>query len=285
MNLRSIIAKAVPSSVKSRMDRDKVVTFLKEHDEAKALHPHTDTFMLCGMSNKIEKKILSGDYDRINTALVKTLVHEGHVCLDVGANIGAYSVALSKRCSPGGAVHAFEPVNHIRHKLNLNLAVNGARNVTVNNFGLAEKDAELEMHQVKEGVFRAGTSSFVKNPTIHAMGDDKFVIEVAQVRTMDGYVASAGLEKIDFIKIDVEGFELNVLLGGAESIRRMRPSIIMEFDHDRHGESSAEFTKFFAEMRYEVFQVRSIGKNLIVEPFDFSFQPKERNLLCLPMGH
>ncbi|HEV7416276.1 MAG TPA: FkbM family methyltransferase, partial [Tianweitania sediminis] len=143
---------------------------------------------------------------------------------------------------------------------------------------------ELEMHQVKEGVFRAGTSSFVKNPTIQSMGDEQFDVETAKVRTLDGFVSAAGLQKIDFIKIDVEGFEMNVLRGGREAIQRFRPSIIMEFDYDRHGEQSGEFAQFFADNRYEVLHCRSIGQHLVTSPFDFSFQPKERNLLCLPLG-
>ncbi|TVR84875.1 MAG: FkbM family methyltransferase, partial [Rhodospirillales bacterium] len=206
------------------------------------------------------------------------------LCFDVGANIGAYSVQLSKRCSPGGTVHSFEPVYHIRQKLHLNLAVNGARNVTVNDFALGDQDALLEMHQVKEGVFRAGTSSFVKNATIQAMGNDKFVVDVAKTRTLDGYVAEMGFQRIDFIKIDVEGFEFNVLRGGIKSIRQFRPAIILEFEFDRHGDLSNKFVEFFAGLNYGVFHCWSIGRNLVVEPFDFSFQPKERNVLCLPAG-
>lgn len=279
-----MLVKLIPAAIRCKIFRKRMLRFLRSNPDAGALCCSAGAVILCGMKNKIEKNILYEKYDHVNFVLIDKLVQQGHVCFDVGANIGAYSVALSKRCSPTGTVHSFEPVNHIRRKLHLNLAVNGARNVTVNDFGLGDQDAQLAMHQVKEGVFRAGTSSFVKNPTIQKMGDDKFVIDVAKIRTLDGYTAEMGLQRMDFIKIDVEGFEVNVLRGGIESIRQYRPAIILEFDFQRHGDCSRDFVEFFSLLNYDVFHLRSIGRNLVVEPFEFSFQPEERNLLCLPAG-
>jgi FkbM family methyltransferase len=62
-----------------------------------------------------------------------------------------------------GAVHAFEPVRHICHKLKSNVAINGGRNVIVNDFALGAEPDELKMFQVKEGVFRGGTTTVLCN--------------------------------------------------------------------------------------------------------------------------
>jgi FkbM family methyltransferase len=282
MKLNSLIGYLVPQSLKAARHRRRLRDYLEGHARASAICAHEGAVFFANPRNKIEKMLLRGDYDRVNNALIRNFVHPGNVCFDVGANIGVYSAVLARAVGPEGHVHAFEPVPHIRQKLQRNLGLNGFDWVTVNDVGLGDTNAELPMHQVKEGTFRAGTSSFVRNTTIQEMGDELFQVRPAQIITMDDYVQRNNIKRLNFIKIDVEGFELNVLLGGKETLSNLKPKIIMEFDMDRHGDKSSAFKDLFADLRYDVYECIPFGREIVLEPFGFAAQPRERNLLCLP---
>lgn len=241
-----------------------------------------DCKIWAGPDNKIEKKILwSGDkYDFLNFEVIHELVIPGSVCFDIGANIGVYSVVFSKLSNHSENIHSFEPVDHIRSKLLVNARVNGFHHLNVNDFALGEAETIIDMYQVKKGVFRSGTSSFVKNEAVDAIGSEKFEIKPVKVSTLDGYVEEKSISKIDFIKIDVEGFEWNVLQGGSHSLEHLRPAILMEYDEIRHKPVSAEMRDFFQRIRYDVYEVMLVSGKACYIPWDFSENPRCRNILC-----
>lgn len=234
--------------------------------------------------NKIEAALLNGrgSYDCANQTVVSTIVTDGASCFDIGANIGIYSVVMAKLVGPGGQVHSFEPVPHILEKFRMNLRLNALKNVAVQDFALGEKAGHAQMYQVKEGEFRAGTSTLVENDSVEAMGRARFNLTEVSVSTLDGYVETRGIRAIDFIKIDVEGFELSVLKGGKASIRSFQPPILMEYDPSRHGKEAEGFRSFFDELGYRCFEFFLVGGELILAPFAFDRMPDGRNVLCYP---
>ncbi len=235
-----------------------------------------------GPDNKIEKKILwRGDnYDLLNFEVIHELVFPGSICFDIGANIGVYSLIFSKLSGGSCNVHSFEPVNHIRDKLVANARLNGYDGLNVNDFALGEAATTIDMYQVKEGVFRSGTSSFLKNEAVDAIGPDNFEVKPVSVSTLDNYVKERAISRIDFIKIDVEGFEWNVLQGAVNSVEQLRPSILMEYDDIRHKPVSSEMRNFFERARYTVYEVARVGGKVCYLPWDFSKNPRCRNILC-----
>jgi len=238
--------------------------------------------VVCEESNKLEAKLLDdpASYDKKNFAAVETLVQPGAICMDIGANIGIYSAVLSRLVGPTGHVHAFEPVRHIRRKLRTNLAFNGARNVTVNDFALGDVPGSLEMFQVKEGQFRAGTSTLVRNNNVETMGEDAFERQTVEVRTVDTY----GLDRVDFMKIDVEGFEFNVLKGAVETLRKHRPAILFEHDQGRlEGLAGDErqFAELLGGLGYSCFELDLSDDEVWVTPFNFDSRLRTNNLIAL----
>lgn len=243
--------------------------------------------ILCSEGNKLEYKLLSDPegYDRSNFTALCSIVREGSICLDVGANIGIYSSVMSVIAGDAGAIHAFEPVRHIRRKLKSNVAINGGRNVVVNDFALGAEPGELEMFQVKEGVFRAGTSTFLNNNNIQGMGIEQFDRELVTIRTLDDYAAD--IARIDFIKLDVEGFELNVLMGGVGTLARFKPAVLFEHDQPRLaglGIKEEDFANLLNGLGYSCFEVFGADSETYFAPFGWDRELKGNNLLALHLG-
>ena len=141
---------------------------------------------------------------------------KGRSFVDVGANIGNHALYLASNFE---AVHCFEPNPAIADRLEENAALNRIP-IHVHRVGLGYRDAELPFHPNTSG--NCGGSSFAAN------GFE--ATSVLPVRNGDSYFAAHDIEKIDLLKIDVEGFEFEVLRGLQKVIRRDRPVIIFELD-------------------------------------------------------
>jgi FkbM family methyltransferase len=236
--------------------------------------------------NKIESRLISQDYDRATLGLVSMLVKPGHVCMDIGANIGVYSVVMQSLAGRSGEVHSFEPVNHIRRKAMLNLQLNGCRNVRLNDFALGASPGTLKMLQVKSGIFRAGTSSMLETDSIEAVGREHFDEVDVRVETLDNYVAELGMKQLDFIKMDVEGFEIFVLQGATKTLAKLRPAILFEYDLgrlDKLGISEEDFAKIFQGNNYVIIAPQQISNTYLVDEYVFDGKGAKRDMLALPL--
>lgn len=250
----------------------------------------------CGDNNKIERELKKGrnflgeyHYDFINFAVVKSLVASGHVCLDIGANIGVYSNVFAHLSGSAENVHAFEPVRHIRHKLLANAKLNGHTGLNVNDFALGDAESRMTMFQIKPGHIRGGVSSLLQNDTYKQLGAENYdEVEVA-VTLLDNYVGERDLRSVDFIKIDVEGFEMNVLRGGRKTVEKYRPFVLLELDFDRHGAAvGREMKEYFSSLDYQAFEPEAAKKTpfssreLSFTPYSFEASPRRRNILLVP---
>jgi FkbM family methyltransferase len=136
-------------------------------------------------------------------AFLQTAVHEGDTVWDVGANIGQFTSLFSRWTGPGGQVVAFEPVPSCFAELLER--TRGCGNVNTLNVGLSDAEARLTMHLADDP--RATINTFL--PT---RDDTPGTIELT-VHSGDELQRSEGLPTPNVIKIDVEGFELEVLRG------------------------------------------------------------------------
>jgi FkbM family methyltransferase len=160
-----------------------------------------------------------GEYDPGLTAALEAVVGDDWVCLDIGANIGPISLTLGELC-PQGEVHAFEPVPVTYEYLQRNLARAGTANLHAHNLALLDRRDEVIIHYNPDfsgGAFISGHLEHGEASTVEAT-------------TLDEWVASTGLDRLDLIKLDVEGSELTVLSGAAETLRRFRPAMIVELN-------------------------------------------------------
>lgn len=173
-------------------------------------------------------------------ALFESLVAGDHAVLDVGANIGCTTLLFGERAR---CVNSFEPSPTTFSLLARNVAASGLSNIALHNYALGAAAGETELTFWPHN--RAG--AFVSDRTRASAGH---VTERVQMRTLDEAVAERALAQIDFVKIDVEGFEKNVLEGGRTTIDRCRPVVVLELNHwCLNAFQSIAIPDFFAYLR------------------------------------
>ncbi|WP_163990844.1 FkbM family methyltransferase [Pyxidicoccus caerfyrddinensis] len=156
---------------------------------------------------------LQGEKFLSDLVLIAPHVRPGMVAFDVGANIGYLSLYLRSRIGPDGQLHSFEPEPDNFAELDANLRRNGLDNC----------------HAVQAAVgSQEGMLTFAPGLNGHVPEDGAPGISVPVV-TLDGFIAKHGVPRVDFVKIDVEGFELDVLTGMKDVLaRRDKPILYIE---------------------------------------------------------
>jgi len=159
-----------------------------------------------------------------NIAILKLLCDEDSRVLDVGANIGLTALAFSQTC-PRGQIAAIEPIPRTFQYLKRNVTEAGTRNLKIFNFALGSSAGSVLM----QGHPSNFACSFVAdNYTIPA--GDHFSYEVP-VKRLDDTFSELSLDRLDFLKVDVEGFELEVFAGAREILNTYKPIVFLEMNH------------------------------------------------------
>jgi FkbM family methyltransferase len=162
-----------------------------------------------------------GTYEPELTAFLLDQVYlsPGDTALDIGANLGWYSLLLAKRF-PTARIIAFEPEPMNFQLLSDNLSANGCANVRPEQFAVAEREGELELYPY--AAKNRGRHSLLKI-------NDGTPIKIRTV-SLDGYLAGANVapQSVRFLKIDIEGYEYHALSGGRHTLASV-PCILSEF--------------------------------------------------------
>lgn len=159
-----------------------------------------------------------GGYEQEELSMMLKLTATAKVMLDVGANIGLYSINLSKR-NAGLHIYAFEPLPRTFEYLNRNINLNGAERIKTLRMGLSEQVGEFRFYFDPE----LSVAASMRNVS----GGDSVQEIVCPVDTIDGFVKREKLA-VDFIKCDVEGAEFLVVKGAAELLETSKPVLFLE---------------------------------------------------------
>lgn len=160
------------------------------------------------------------DFEPDIVQLFRELVRPGAVVYDVGANVGCTALALSQFAE---IVHAFEPSPLTYGFLRENILRSGVHNVQAHNIGLGDFEKFATLTYSAHDRSGAFVSDLSRADKAHKTEDIK-------IYTIDGLV-EAGLAPPEFIKIDVEGYELSVLDGAAKTLREFHPVVLLEMNH------------------------------------------------------
>jgi len=176
-------------------------------------------------------------------------------CVDVGAHAGTYSILLSGNSNH---VHAFEPT---RHSFDILQALN-LRNVTVHNLALGSESGELELSLPTVG----GETDFAL-ATLRPLGPGEYAeIEKQKIKVVkfDDFEGDIDFNRIDFVKIDVEGFVMQVLRGMTRLVESNKPILLIEIEQ-RHNPSYRDVFDYLRGLRYEPYVTVN---GIALQPFD-----------------
>jgi FkbM family methyltransferase len=154
------------------------------------------------------EELLSKSFYRPDFRAIELLLEAGDTAVDVGANVGTHSIMMSRAVGPQGRVIAFEPTPTTAWLMRENLALNRVENVELHAAAVSDALGGVEIN-VFEQRYAAWNS---RGP---ASNDGISPIDVVEVRAVTLDEALDGVERVAFLKIDVEGFELEVLRGAS----------------------------------------------------------------------
>lgn len=188
--------------------------------------------------------LYSGD-ERWHQKRFKELMCEGKTVIDVGANWGLHTLYSSRLVGKKGKVIAIEPLPVAFNELKWHVKENSCENVVLLNIALGESNGEIKILSEKD-TGQGIVSDFVNDNS--CVMNENIVIQ----KKLDTIVQELELNKIDLIKVDVEGAEKNVVMGGEETVGQFRPYFII----DPHDPKNDVFLgKWFTERGYKLERV------------------------------
>jgi FkbM family methyltransferase len=205
----------------------------------------------------IGKAVLKGSFDKAECDFLSRYLQPGMTVLDVGAHHGYYALLASLRVGDSGRVFAFEPSPRERKKLAWHIRWNRRANVEILDTAMGARAGQAELF-VASG--RETGCNSLRPPAVR--GTPKKVS--VHVDTLDDFLARRGIERVDFIKMDVEGAELSVMQGAGKLFSgTARPVVLVEVCDLRTvawGYAANEIFKHLGQRDYQWFEVRDGGQ-------------------------
>jgi FkbM family methyltransferase len=181
-----------------------------------------DIAILCNFVDKTGIPLVNlsfGGYEKKELPYVMKLIESNDVVLDIGANYGWYSLNIAKRC-PNAKIYAFEPIKRTFDILCENIKINAFENVNAFNFGAGKEDAVSEFNFNKD---YSGATSMVN------LLDREDVEKIkCHIRNMDSFIQEKKIDRVDFIKCDIEGAEFFALQGMKNILEQYHPKLFVE---------------------------------------------------------
>lgn len=172
----------------------------------------------CDPQNYIDRFVLAnGFWEPLVVSALSAMVRPSDVCVDAGANAGYISIIMARLVGCAGRVLSFEPNEQVIRKFRRNVALNQEIRscVELHAVGLGKTAARMFVApDTGVGIGNAGLANCASEGTTNAV----------QVLTLDSFQ----LSRLDCMKVDVEGMELDVLMGAASTIKRFLPNIVFE---------------------------------------------------------
>lgn len=220
-------------------------------------------------------------YDfNVEKAIMK-FVKVGSVAMDIGSNIGIFSIILSQKVGKNGWVLSYEPSIYHAETLKANIAINAINNIKVFEFALGKTEGKV-VHYTTES-----SGSIVSDYSEIGMKlIDKREVDI---HTLDKHLTTINLETpVSFIKIDVDGNELGVLQGAKATILRDRPVIVFELAKPAlkvSDQSSLEILRYLEELDY--YFLDASDKPAAIEHIHNSFEKGDKSvidIIALPVA-
>jgi FkbM family methyltransferase len=197
------------------------------------------------LSEYMERHIYLQDFDPLETRFLKKQVKPGWTAIDVGANVGYYSLLLARLVGTEGWVYSFEPESDNWRKLSKTIGLNDPTNVRAHKMALADS---------------CKVTSIIRGPSgnsgkTHLGSTDDQDSEMVEQITLDAFVEQKELKRVDFVKVDIEGCEERFIVGGSKTFQHFKPLLLIELN-------PAALKSFGSSVESLVSKLRAFGYEL-----------------------
>jgi len=217
----------------------------------------------------------TGTYEKGTLYFITTYLNRGDCFVDVGANIGLMSIFASQCVGNPGKILAFEAHPETNQLLQENIALNHVKNIENFNFALGNEAGKATIYD-NWNVNRGGSSL-----VIHSENSTGFEVDV---KTLDEVIQNDFQPKM--IKVDVEGFEFQVLKGATNTIKNCKPILIIEFSVSRDNQYDPfEMIDFIESFEfYEILKLSGTKerKSKLIQIKSREEFPNHDNIFCIP---
>ena len=211
----------------------------------------------CTLESLVENRIIEPEI-----ILLDQFIKSGDYCFDIGSNKGQYIYKLNK-LTQSEKIFAFEPIpKNYRFLKNIFPECKIFKYALSNEVGLKKMKIPIVNNRLLDTRAKIDFNILEKNET----GYRTIKIEC---NTIDLFIKQNNVRKIDFLKIDVEGHEFDILKGGIQSIKTFRPIILIEIEQRHHPYNISRIFNFILKLKYEIkYYNLSTMKFELLENFD-----------------
>jgi FkbM family methyltransferase len=202
-------------------------------------------------------------------------IKEGDIIIDVGTNIGCSVMNFALKTGSDGKIYGFEPdiINYNQCKKHINL--NKFENISLYNIGIGNNSGKYNL--IIDDPNNRGTNKISINDKSKIKKES---IEVL-ITTIDEWVLKNKIEKINVIKIDVEGFDLKVIEGAEETIKKYNPILFVELDNNNLLKVNDSAVKLIHKLNQLNYECREIISNQLIDTSYTNFENCHFDIICI----
>ena len=195
-----------------------------------------------GISSEL---LIYGNHEPLTTKIILEELSENMNCVDIGSNIGYYVLLENMKIGKNGKIWAIEPSPENFSTLKENIELQNGENIKAFNFAIGDKNGEIEFVISKKSNW-----SKVKSENESVDSENK-VINVP-LKTLDSFAKENNLERVNLLRMDVEGYENKIILGATQFLNQFKPTIMLEIHKMIMGEKETrKILEKFKETNYE----------------------------------
>lgn len=202
--------------------------------------------------SSLSKDIFFG-FESDEIRFIQNTLRQGDTFIDIGANIGLFSILASQKVSTTGKIIAFEPTPKTFKRLQENIKLNKCKNIEAREIGLSDSNGELEFFVSTTG--HDAWNSLVENEDYGVSEKIKISVD-----TLDSQLSSIDKSLIKLVKIDVEGWEKFAIQGGEDFFRNYSPLVLVEFTESNTwnaGYMVQDIYDIFSEWGYKWYRIEN----------------------------
>jgi FkbM family methyltransferase len=198
-------------------------------------------------------------YEPEVTNILSKLIKPKDIILDIGTNFGWYTTLFAKIVGTEGKIHSFEPSPTTCEKLQKNIQLNQCENlVAVNRYAVSDREGSTKIH-----VFTKRSHACA---SLSTLGEEDYEAFDTPLTTVNRYIMDAGIDRVGFLKIDVEGSELDVLKGASNLLSSASaPPMMIEINDDTSksfGYGARQIWEQLSSYGYDHFYAMTSGEKL-----------------------